>query len=340
MLREAAEAHYQPGRFTTFMAYECSSMPDMAEPAPQRGVLRHSRAGAPLHRHGFQPARGSLGLDRRLARTRVASSPSRSRRTRTGSYGLMYPLEDFLGRPLDTAYADLRMRNEPLTEMSQFKGTSETHPRLATNDEFADSRSGTRGRRADPDRAGRRRLCAPCAARGLLLADTQGFNPYRIGMIGSSDTHNSSSAIEENNFSGGHGNADATPQKRLHGKASTLALASTTSARRGSPASGPRRTRARRSSMRCAGARPSPPPARGSRVRFFAGTDLRRRRADADRCAGRLRGRRADGRRAALRSGLARVPGVGRHGPRGHQAAAGPDRQGLVGERQRARGDP
>ena len=54
-----------------------------------------------------------------------------------GSDGLMFDSVRLNGQPLDRAYADLRMRNEPLVEMTQIKGTSETHPSLATNDEWA-----------------------------------------------------------------------------------------------------------------------------------------------------------------------------------------------------------
>ena len=53
------------------------------------------------------------------------------------SNGLMYPLKDTYGNPLDMAYAERRMVNEPLTELMQAKGTSETHPTLSPNDEFA-----------------------------------------------------------------------------------------------------------------------------------------------------------------------------------------------------------
>ena len=55
------------------------------------------------------------------------------------SDGIMFPLEvDGKGRPIDAAWAQERVNNEPLTEIHQLKGTSETHPSLSPNDEFAD----------------------------------------------------------------------------------------------------------------------------------------------------------------------------------------------------------
>ena len=227
MLREAAEAHYQPGSFTTFMAYEWSSMPNLANLHRNvvfRGMNVPERPFSSMDSNRPEELWAFLDDWRARGGDDAIAIPHNS----NASKGLMYPLEDSYGKPLDAAYAERRLRNEPVTEITQFKGTSETHPALAPNDEFADFEIWNTVVGApipiEPAEGG---YVRNALARGLLLADAQGFNPYRIGMIGSSDTHNSSSAIEEDNFSGGHGNADATPQKRLHSKESTLALAST-----------------------------------------------------------------------------------------------------------------
>src|SRR5262249_20353584 len=137
-------------------------------------------------------------------------------------------LADSDGKPVDAAYSEKRSRNEPVVELAQFKGTSEVHPALSPRDEFADFEIWNTVVGAPitiaPDEGG---YVRNALLRGIRLEDAQGFNPYRFGVVGGSDSHNSSSAIEENNFTGGHGNADSTPQKRLHSKESTLVLAST-----------------------------------------------------------------------------------------------------------------
>ena len=98
------------------------------------------------------------------------------------------------------------MRNEPLIEMKQLKGTSETHPLLSPNDEFASFEImsvllgnppgriphivGSYARQALKD--------------GLALEDTKGFNPYKFGFGAASDSHNTAVPYRQDNFFGGH----------------------------------------------------------------------------------------------------------------------------------------
>src|SRR5215471_4672264 len=109
------------------------------------------------------------------------------------SDGRMYPTEiDINGRPIDRAYAEDRMRNEPLIEIKQIKGASETHPLLSPNDEFANFEILTY-LLSDPE--GRIPHVIGSYARqalkdGLTLEDTTGFNPYKFGFGAASDSHN------------------------------------------------------------------------------------------------------------------------------------------------------
>ena len=123
------------------------------------------------------------------------------------SGGMMFALSTFAGKPLTKAWADERARWEPLFEITQIKGTSETHPRLSSNDEFADyelwdkaSLGGTPNNPKNyPFEYARSAL-----KNGLALEATLGTNPFKYGFIGSTDSHTGLAAVEEDNFFGKH----------------------------------------------------------------------------------------------------------------------------------------
>ncbi len=117
----------------------------------------------------------------------------------------MFAVERLNGKPIDRAYAEARMRWEPLYEVTQIKGDGEAHPRLSTTDEFADY--GTWD--INPfqgDNRDQRNLSAEYARKalqvGLQLEKKIGANPFKFGMIGSTDAHTGLSGIEENNYWG------------------------------------------------------------------------------------------------------------------------------------------
>ena len=130
--------------------------------------------------------------------------------------GNMFRLEDSYGQPLTAAYSRLRSRWEPLLEATQIKGDSETHPYLSPTDEFADYETwngwgGTRGNRpgADgvrpPARANEKiqyEYARSALKLGLAEQAEKGANPFKYGMIGSSDAHTSLAAVDEDNFFG------------------------------------------------------------------------------------------------------------------------------------------
>ena len=134
----------------------------------------------------------------------------------------MYPTDvDSLGRPIDAAYAEERMRNERLVEIKQIKGQSEP-PLLSPNDEFANYEIvsfaliglhtttgllpnivGSYARQALKD--------------GIAMQDVRGYNPYKFGMAGGADSHNSVAPYRQDNHYGGHGINDGTVQMRMAG---------------------------------------------------------------------------------------------------------------------------
>ena len=136
------------------------------------------------------------------------------------SDGRMFPTEvDSKGRPIDAVYAASRVRNEPLIEIKQLKGTSETHPFLSPNDEFAsfELMSVLLG-----NPSGRIPHIVGSYARqalkdGIAMQDARGINPYKFGFGAASDSHNTVVPYRQENFFGGHTFTDGTPEARMSG---------------------------------------------------------------------------------------------------------------------------
>ena len=130
------------------------------------------------------------------------------------SNGLMFPAKDWAGAELDANYAAMRMRNEPLVEITQVKGTSETHPSLSPNDEWAgfelyDTLIATDIVAKKPGG-----FVREAYRNGLELQSKFGFNPYKFGLIGSSDTHNAGGPVEEKYYFSKAGILDGTAERR------------------------------------------------------------------------------------------------------------------------------
>jgi hypothetical protein len=123
------------------------------------------------------------------------------------SNGLMFNGKSFDGKPLDERSAARRARMEPLYEVTQIKGDGEAHPLLSPNDEFADYETWDRGNFAGIEKTPEM-LPAEYARSalkiGISLGSTLGTNPYKFGMIGSTDSHTALSTTAEDNFYGKH----------------------------------------------------------------------------------------------------------------------------------------
>lgn len=206
---DATERHNEPGKFTTLVGWEWSSMNKGAN--LHRIVL--TSAGADTAKQ-FLPYSSldswkaedlwqwmdKTSTELSLDMISIPHNPNISK-------GEMFNTVDSDGRPLTAEYARTRMRFEPIIEMTQIKGDSETHSLLSPNDEFADFETyrfliDTRpeANKIAPVNAGSYMRTA--LQRGLSLENSLGVNPYKFGVIGSTDAHTGLASAEENNFHG------------------------------------------------------------------------------------------------------------------------------------------
>jgi hypothetical protein len=134
------------------------------------------------------------------------------------SDGLMFSLLDSDGKPLDEGAIRTRSSNEPLYEMSQIKGTSETHPELSPNDEFAGFELWDYTLSADAERPTKRKgsYARQALLDGLNFAREGKGNPFGFGFIGDTDTHNAAASNEEDNYSGKFA-FETDPKHRMNG---------------------------------------------------------------------------------------------------------------------------
>lgn len=216
---QLADRFYRPGEFTTLVGYEWTSSGAMDEVNLHRNVIFRSSKVPDKPFSSFDSVDPRdlwqwLDEQRELGIEALAISHNSNL-----SNGLMFPESvAFDGTPLDAEYAELRQRNEPLAEITQIKGSSETHPLLSPNDEWAgfEILGDLLGGRGTEGKA-QGSYVRDAWLTGLQLEAVAGFNPYRFGVIGASDGHNATSPVEEDNYHGKIGVADGTPEQRRGG---------------------------------------------------------------------------------------------------------------------------
>lgn len=210
----AAEQYNDPGRFTTFVAYEYTSSTDDVGNLHRNVVFRGADKlpAVPFSRLNSQNPEGLWDWMDTLREQGIESLaiPHNS----NGSNGQMFKLVDWAGDPMDDAYADQRMRNEPIVEITQVKGTSDTHPLLSPNDEWADFeiykfRVGTSLHSEEKGSYVREAL------RNGLALEAQGVkNPYQFGFVAASDTHVAGTSDDEETYFSKAGLLDGLPERR------------------------------------------------------------------------------------------------------------------------------
>lgn len=211
---DAADQFNDPGRFTTFAGYEYTSSTTSMGNLHRNVIFQstHRLPREPFSRlHSNNPEDLWDWMDElRDKGVESLAIPHNS----NGSNGQMFKAVDWSGTPFDDAYAEHRSRNEPIVEITQIKGTSETHPTLSTRDELA-------GFEITPYRVATGALSQikgsyvrEALLTGLALEAQGSKNPYQFGFIGSSDTHSAASQNDESAFSSKLGILSSTAEQR------------------------------------------------------------------------------------------------------------------------------
>jgi Protein of unknown function (DUF3604) len=212
----AADRYYKPGKFTTFVAYEWTSAPNSRN--MHRNVIFKDSKKVPTLPFTAMDSPYPNDLWNWMDGQRKAGNEVLAISHNANlSDGIMFPVEeDYKGKPIDAAWAKQRMMNEPLTEIIQIKGASETHPSLSPNDEFASFAlmSFLLGRDNSTSRPNGSYI-REAYQNGLAMQQARGYNPYRMGVVGASDSHNTVISYTASTFFGQHAALDATPQQRM-----------------------------------------------------------------------------------------------------------------------------
>jgi hypothetical protein len=210
---DTANKYNEPGKFTTLIAYEWTSIPNGRN--MHRNVFFRDDKGPVVPFTAFDSIYPEdlwtfLEIQRNQGTENFAIPHNGNL-----SDGWMFSPNKFLGGPMDARYAARQQANEPLTEIIQTKGSSDTHPLFSPNDEFADFE--IQQNMINVGQTGQMKYgyFRQALADGMVLEDKLGTNPFKYGVASGADAHSGYSNNEEFNFHGSHGVLDDTPQKRL-----------------------------------------------------------------------------------------------------------------------------
>jgi len=223
---DAAERFNEPGRFTAFIGFEWTSL--VAGNNLHRNVIFRegaSKAGqvVPYTTQAPMGSTDPLDLYEYLENYEAKTGASALALAHNGnlSNGIMFPVDkQYTGRKLDATYVEQRARWEPMYEITQIKGDGEAHSLLSPDDAFADYETWDAGNldlsEAKTEEMLQYEYAREALKNGLLLEKRLGTNPYKFGLIGSTDSHTGLAAVEEENFFGKATNAEPSPQRMMH----------------------------------------------------------------------------------------------------------------------------
>ena len=217
---DAAEAHNDPGKFTAFIGFEYSPFPT-GDNMHRVVVFKDDKEKASTVKpFSSFDSDDPEDLWKWLQAYEDSTGGSILAISHNGnlSSGRMFSLQTLSGNPLTREYAESRMRWEPLYEVTQYKGDSETHPFLSPDDEFADFESWDKANLAMMKPHKNEYFPHEYARSGLQLGLQQqaalGVNPFKFGMVGSTDSHTGFAETAEDNFLGKYAVSSPNPNNK------------------------------------------------------------------------------------------------------------------------------
>ena len=225
-MMNAAEKYNEPGEFTSFIGYEWTSTTKGFN-LHRVVILRDDKTKASMvEPYTTIPPYGSdnpreLWKWMQMYEDKTGGQALAISHNGNLSNGILFPItESFTGKKVDKEYVEQRDRWEPLYEVTQIKGDGETHPFLSPNDEFADYETWDQGNLdlSEPkqDDMLQYEYARSALAIGMQLEGELGTNPYKFGMIGSTDSHTGLATAEEDNFFGKHSGSEPSPERWAH----------------------------------------------------------------------------------------------------------------------------
>jgi len=223
----AAEKYNDPGHFTAFIGYEWTSQvppgQNLHRVVVYRNGAEYARQTVPATTYPPQGSTDPEYLWKLLQDYEDKTGGDVLAIAHNGnlSNGLMFPSINHVdNKPITKAYAETRARWEPLYEVTQIKGDGEAHPFLSPNDEFADYGTWDKGNlnlsELKKDSMLQHEYARSALQLGLKFGKELGTNPYKFGMIGSTDSHTSLATADDDNFFGKHSGSGPSPDRMEH----------------------------------------------------------------------------------------------------------------------------
>ncbi len=225
-ITRTADEYYEPGRFTTLIGFEWTSVPkgfNLHRNVIMRDDGNRARMVTPLTTQPPTGTQNPLDLYKWLEDYQAKTGGQAFAIAHNGnlSNGWMFPMEKtYFGTTVDENYVEQRAKWEPLYEITQIKGDGETHPYLSTTDEFADYETLDKGN-LDLTELKKEEMLQYEYARealknGFILEEKLGTNPYQFGLVGATDSHTALATAEEENFFGKSTSAEPSKTRVEH----------------------------------------------------------------------------------------------------------------------------